>query len=183
MLRGDDQPLVISWILPFNRSRVLVAANAAFLLNEALAVPDRRLVTRRAARWVGGEESASEDEYLDVSGPERPKHVAFVEGYYVTAENQPQPSVFALLTVQPFGWVAAQLFVLGLAACLARAPRLGRPRPDEPTGADRPVAHPEALGLLLARTGQASEARSILETYRRWRTGPMRDRGVGEGSR
>jgi hypothetical protein len=180
LLRGDDQPLVISWIMPFNRSRVLVAANGSFLLNVTLAEPDRRLLSLRTARWVGGEESADEDEYVDVSGPERPKNVAFVEGYFVTAENQPQPSVFALLTVQPFGWVAAQLFALGLAACLARAPRLGRARPEEPSGADRPVAHPEALGLLLARTGQANEARSILETYRRWRTGPT-SRGSGRG--
>ena len=64
--------------------------------------------------------------------------------------------------------MAAQLLVLGLAACLARAPRLGRPRPEPPSGEDRPVAHPEALGALLARTGAGRDARP-LDAYRRWR--------------
>ncbi len=79
------------------------------------------------------------------------------------------PSVFALLKIWPFGWVVAQLLVLGLVACLARAPRLGRPRPEPASGEDRPVAHPEAIGALLARTGQAGDARELLESYRRWR--------------
>ena len=76
--------------------------------------------------------------------------------------------------------MVGQLFLLGLAGCLARAPRLGRARPEEPSGADRPVAHPEALGILLARTGQAREARAILESYRKWRTGPV-SRGSPRG--
>ncbi|MBV8608874.1 MAG: hypothetical protein JO034_15625, partial [Singulisphaera sp.] len=79
------------------------------------------------------------------------------------------PSVFELLRVAPFGWVAAQMLALGLAACMARAPRLGRPRPEAPTDEDRPAAHPEALGALLAKTRQAADARAILDTYRRWR--------------
>ena len=97
----------------------------------------------------------------------------------MTAVEANGPSVFALLRVWPFGWVTAQLAALGLAAALARAPRLGRAIPDPKTDADRPVAHPEALGALLARTGQSGEARQILETYRRWRNGP----GAGTASR
>jgi len=152
LLEGDGKPLVIDWTL-FNESRVLVAANASFLVNGALLNPARRPLAMRTVRWVGDE----------------PLNVAFVEGRYLLSGPPAGPSVFSLLTIWPFGWVVAQLLVLGLAACLARAPRLGRPRPEPSSGEDRPVAHPEALGSLLARIGQAADARAILETYRRWR--------------
>ena len=95
--------------------------------------------------------------------------VAFVEGSFVLDDPPAQPSVFGLLKVPPFGWLAAQLLVLGLAVCLARAPRLGRPRPDPPSGEDRPASHPEALGTLWERTGAADDARAALQAYRRWR--------------
>lgn len=153
VLEGDGEPLAIQWTL-YNESRVLVVANGSFLLNATLVNRARRPLAMRAAGWVGDE----------------PLHVAFVEGSFVLREDEASPSVFAILKVPPFGWVAAQLLVLGLAACLARAPRLGRPRPDPPSGEDRPVAHPQALGSLLARTGQAADARAILEAYRRWRS-------------
>src|SRR5262245_38549861 len=90
---------------------------------------------RCTVRWVGDE----------------PLHVAFVEGRHLLSGPAVEPSVFSLLTIRPFGWVVAQLLVLGLVACLARAPRLGRPRPEPSSGEDRPAAHPEALGALLAR--------------------------------
>ena len=171
LLSGDGMPMVIDWSPP-GGGRVLVASSGVFLLNVPLTEPARWPLAVRTAYWA---EAHDETEAKDGSAVvSRPLRVAFVEGPRVTADAAGPPSVFALLKVQPFGLVTAQLFALGLAACLARAPRLGRPRADEPTGADRPVAHPEALGALLARTRQANEARSILETYRRWRTGPGR---------
>ncbi|WP_406701055.1 hypothetical protein V5E97_19910 [Singulisphaera sp. Ch08] len=152
LLEGDGKPLVIDWTL-FNDSRVLVAANGSFLLNGALLNPARRPLAMYTVQWVG----------------EEPLNVAFVEGRYLLNDAPTSPSVFSLLKIRPFGWVVAQLLILGLAACLARAPRLGRPRPEPSSGEDRPVAHPEAIGSLLARTGQVSDARALLETYRRWR--------------
>lgn len=160
LLEGDGEPLVIEWTL-YNESRVLVAANASFLVNGALLNRARRPLAIRTVRWVG-------DESLNV---------AFVEGRHLLSGPPESPSVFALLKIWPFGWVVAQLMILGLAACLARAPRLGRPRPEPSSGEDRPVAHPEALGALLARTGQAGSARAILETYRRWRNPSSQTRG------
>jgi hypothetical protein len=154
LLTGDGRPLAIEWTR-FNDSRVLVVAGGAFLLNAGLVVAERRPLAMRVVDWAG----------------ESPRNVAFVEGSSVVGDAPGSTSVFKLLGVPPFGWVAAQMLALGLAACLARAPRLGRARPEPPTGEDRPVAHPEALGALLARTGQADQARSILDDYRRWRSG------------
>ena len=114
-------------------ARVLVVANGSFLLNAALVNRARRPLALRVARWAGDE----------------PMHVAFVEGSFVLGDPPAQPSVFGLLKVPPFGWLAAQLLVLGLAVCLARAPRLGRPRPDPPSGEDRPVVAPRGPGRLV----------------------------------
>ncbi|MGE3820597.1 MAG: hypothetical protein AB7I30_14385 [Isosphaeraceae bacterium] len=166
LLACGSKALAASWTRN-NTSRVLILANGSFALNAALAAnPGRRPLAERVVDWAGfaGDEEEGE------SGATIPKRVAFVEGLHVATEPARQPSVFDLLYVEPFGKVAAQLLALGLVAALARAPRLGRALPDEPSGADRPAAHPEALGALLARTGQAGVARSILETYRRWRT-------------
>jgi hypothetical protein len=152
LLTGDDRPLAMEWTR-FNDSRVLVVASGTFLLNAALVNTARRPLAERVIEWAG----------------DSPRKVAFIEGPYVVGEAPGMTSVFKLLFVPPFGWVAAQMLVLGLAACLARAPRLGRPRPEPSSGEDRPVAHPEALGILLARTGQAEPAAALLETYRQWR--------------
>jgi hypothetical protein len=152
LLEGDDRPLAIEWSR-FNDSRVLVVANGSFLLNAALLNPARRPLAARVVEWAG----------------EGPRRVAFVEGRFVLHGPADRSTIFELFRVPPFGWVAAQLLVLGLAACLARAPRLGRARPEPPSGEERPAAHPEALGALLARTGQAADARAILDAYRRWR--------------
>ena len=73
------------------------------------------------------------------------------------------------MRIKTFRWVALHLGLFGLLACLARAPRLGRPSPDAPSDADRPAAHAEAVGALLERSRGAATARDLLETYRRWR--------------
>ena len=152
LLTGDDRPLVIERDRP-NDSRVLAVASGAFLLNAALVNPARRPLALRVVDWVG----------------ESPRKVAFVEGDSLLGSGPPAQSIFALLRVPPFGWVAAQMFALGLAGCLARAPRLGRARLDPPSDADRPAAHAEALGSLLARTGQPEQARAALDAFRQWR--------------
>jgi hypothetical protein len=164
LLSGDQKPLVIDWQLDIG-GRVLVAASGVFLLNLPLTEPARWPLAARTVEWT---ERAAD-------GPietRKPLRVAFVEGGHVLTAPTGPPSPFEVLKIPPFGRVAAQLFLLGLAACLARAPRLGRPHPEEPSGADRPVAHPEALGALLARARQGREARAILEAYRRWRSAP-----------
>jgi hypothetical protein len=152
LLAGDDQPLAIEWTRN-SGSRVLVVASGAFLLNAALVNPARRPLAQRVVGWVD----------------EAPRRVAFVEGPSVLGDAPGPRSVFELLRVPPFGRVAAQMLALGLAACLARAPRLGRPRPEPASDTDRPAAHAEALGALLSRTGQPAHARAALETFRQWR--------------
>ncbi|GAC1299403.1 MAG: hypothetical protein NVSMB14_10270 [Isosphaeraceae bacterium] len=79
------------------------------------------------------------------------------------------PSAYRLLFLDPIGWVTAHVIALLIVASLSRAAILGRPRPDPPSGVDRPSAHPAALGVLLSKTRDLAAARQQLETYRRWR--------------
>ncbi len=154
LLKGDDEALVLEWSR-YNSSRVLVLANGSFLLNGALLIKGRRPLAERTAEW-GCEE-----------GPDL--KVAFVEGSDVIGEEV-GPSIWNMLRrIWEFRWIAIQMLLLGLAVCLARAARLGRPHPAIPSGADQPVAHPLALGTLMARTRQSRQALAILENYRKWR--------------
>lgn len=176
LLSGDDRPLAMSWNTP-NGSRVLVVASGTFLLNGALAGrPARWPLAWRTVDWAG---QAWGDE-TEEAGPVTPRRVAFVEGRYVTGEAAGPPSIFDVLrNLRPFLIVTLQALALGVAATLSMALSLRKRRGEEGSDADRPVAHPEALGALLARASQASEARAVLETYRRWRTSPTGRAGPG----
>jgi hypothetical protein len=154
LLIGDGSPLAISWSFE-NGSQVLALANASFLLNAALLNKARRPLTMRVADWIGGP----------------PLHVAFVEGTrpMLAEEDEKAASPFHLFQVPPFNWVVPQMLGFLLLLALSYAVRPGRPLPEAPSGVERPSAHPEALGALLAKTGRADSARFLLETYRRWR--------------
>lgn len=176
LLRGDDEPLVVSWS-PDEGSHVLVIASGTFLLNLPITRPARWPLVARTIDWIEATDYAVEA-VPGRAANTRPKRIAFVEGSNLDSEPRTMPSVFSLLKIDPFGFIAAHVVVLGLAGCLAWAPRLGRPRAAAPSEAERPVAHPEALGALLERTRRAEEARSLLEAYRRWRHSPS-GRGGG----
>jgi hypothetical protein len=152
LLSGDGSVLALDWSTD-NEGRILVLTNGSFTLNAALLNRARRPLALEVVRWVGP----------------GPLNVAFVEGGYVTAEDTGSPGLFHLLTVPPFGWIFGQLAALGLAACLFKAPRLGRARSEPPAGVEQPAEHPRALGRLLARTRDAKAAREVIQAYRRWR--------------
>jgi len=153
LLTGDGEVLALEWEVD-RGSRVLAIANGSFLLNLPLVNPARRPLAQRVVEWIGKE----------------PRRVAFVEGPLLLGESEVPPTLIDLVTrIKTFRWVALHLGLFGLLACLARAPRLGRPSPDAPSDADRPAAHAEAVGALLERSRGAATARDLLETYRRWR--------------
>jgi len=150
LLAGDGKAFVIEKSLP-GENRLLVIANGSFLLNEAL---------------VNGARSRLLASVLDWIGPDRCR-VALVEGSFVMGEAGGPPSLWQLLLRLPsFRWIAAQMLVAALFAALARAPRLGRPRDERGVRPDRPAAHAEALGALLARSRSEERAREILDRYR-----------------
>jgi hypothetical protein len=150
---GEDRTLVLDKSSP-GEGRVLAIANGSFLLNEGLVQAARRPLALRVLDWAGP----------------APRRVALVEGSFVLAGEESVPGLWDLLKRLPvLRWIAVQVGLAALLASLARAPRLGRPRSDPPSGADRPVAHAEALGTLLAQSGDAEEAQAILQQYLHWR--------------
>lgn len=163
LLEGDGQPLVLEWQwYGAGSDAVLVVANGSFLLNEPLVHRARRPLAQRVLRWAG----------------ETPRRVVFVEGENPLAEGEHRPSRWP----PPLDWIMPHLLAFGLVACLSRAVVLGRLRPEPPSGADRPAAHAEALGDLLSKTRDAEAARSLLESYRRWRH-PTTHLGTARGPR
>jgi hypothetical protein len=153
LLKGDDDILVMQ-MKPYYGGAVLVVANGSFLLNEPLVNPERRLLALNLLEWLGDDG----------------RNIVFVEST-TPRENglQGRGSLLAPLRVYPTGWVIAQWLGFMLLLVLSAAAILGRPRTDPPAGEDRPVAHAEALGDLLRRSGDAETARDLLAAYRRWR--------------
>ncbi len=153
LLSGEGKPLVLDKRAVF-AGNILIIANGSFLLNEALVKPARRPLALRVAEWPDREQ----------------QQIAMIESSYVTSDEEETTTLWKLLErMLSFRWVAIQMAIAGVFAALARAPRLGRPRPDPPSGADRPAAHAEALGALLARGRATTESIELLERYRQWR--------------
>ena len=159
LLEGDGKPFVLQRSRA-GQGRVLVIANGSFLVNEALAHPARRALAERVLAWTGRPEQS----------------VALVEGGHLLGGRERTPTIWELLKRLPeLRWAAIHLGLAGLIAALARAPRLGRPRPEAPSGADRPAAHAEALGTLLAlRRARLKRVRSSSATA----AGDTRERGT-----
>jgi hypothetical protein len=154
LLSADSKPLVLDNTV-IGQGSTLIVASGTFLLNAALVNAARRGLAVRVADW-----------------PEAGvmQHVAFVEGSFVMGGADDTSTLWELMQrLLSFRWVALQLALAGLIAALARAPRLGRPRPDPVSGADRPAAPAEALGALLARGRATTESQKLLEHYRHWR--------------
>ena len=134
LLAADGKPLVVEKSV--GAGRLLVIANGSFLLNEGVVNPARRPLAEHVLDWVTG---ASD-------------RVAMVDGPSVLGDAEGMPSLWDLLwRIPPLRWVAIQMGLAALLAALARAPRLGRPRPDPSSGADRPAEHAVAFGALWQR--------------------------------
>ena len=152
LLVGDGKALIVDKVI--GQGNVLVIANGSFLLNEAIVNPARRPLAELVLQWASREA----------------KPVAIVEGSFDLGGEAAAPTIWDLLRRIPsLRWVAIHVGLAALLASLARAPRLGRPRPDPPSGADRPAEHALALGALLARAKAAQEARELLDRYQQWR--------------
>lgn len=135
--------------------RVLVVANGSFLLNEGLVHRDRRPLASLVADWIG---------------PDGRK-IVFIEGPFPLLDL-PNSNLFRLLFVDPLTYVIPHLILLGILAVAARAVRLGRPRAERITNAERPAAHAEALGDLMSRGRDERDARAQVVHYRQWRSKP-----------
>ncbi len=102
----------------------------------------------------------------DRLGRQRLRACCLVEGSFVLGGRSEMPTIWDLLwRIPPLRWVAIQVGLAALLAALARAPRLGRPRPDPPSGADRPAEHAagpgSAAGEDQSRKRSSRAARSL----------------------
>ncbi len=153
LLAGDSRPFVIEKLMR-GENRVLFVANGSFLLNEPLTKHARSQFVASLLNWIGSDRC----------------QIALVEGSFALGGPDEQLSLWPLLKRLPsFRWVVIQIALAAVSAALARAPRLGRPRDEPAERPDRPAAHAEALGKLLAQSDSLTEAREIVAQYKSWR--------------
>ena len=114
LLSGDGKPIAMDWE-HHNRSRVLVVANGAYLLNEPVTDPSRFPLTSRVADWISSRDVNDLDN-VD-PGNRVTRRIAFVEGMYVAVAHPKEQKDDYRLEIQ--------LGLLGLAACLAGGAEAG----------------------------------------------------------
>lgn len=130
--------------------QLLVVTNGSFLLNLPLVNREHRKLAGRL---------------IDACGD--PGHVLFLES---GPGGPPIVSGFTsggweVLTVWPFGAITMHLALLGILAGFALYPIFGRPRPLPPEAPSEFSKHAEAVGELLARTGDRGYAVARLTQY------------------
>ena len=102
---------------------------------------------RHAGRWPSACSTGPESEL---------RRIAMVEGSFVLGGRRGHAVALGSAAADAvLRWVAIQVGLAGLLAALARAPRLGRPRPDPPRAPIGPRSMPWPSGALLAQAGAA----------------------------
>lgn len=149
ILKAGDDVLVAKRSL--RNGSIWMIANGSFLLNHGLVNHEHRKLAGALSRQLG--------ENL---------HIIFLLGTAITDVDEEDPAfgMFHFLTVGPIPWIAAQLAVLALAFAWLRFPIFGRPQEMETREVYRFGRHVEALGAMLASTGNEKTAQELLERFR-----------------
>ncbi len=150
---GSGEPLIIEeW---HRNSKVLVLANGSFVLNYPLINHEHRKLAGKLVDAVG------DDQY-----------VVFLQASSspTVLDEDPTtslPTPYDFLAVEPINYVLLHLILFGLILCFARYPIFGIPRDDAPDNLSDFGEHLEALGKLLAKTGNRMYAVERLHAYRK----------------
>jgi len=156
LLTSESATLISRVTLPgWDESQILVVTNGSFLLNLPLVNHEHRVLAGRliAACGAAGKRVA----FLE-SGPDGPP-ILDVE------PDTKAPTGFEVFTVWPIGVVAMHFVILGITACFALLPVFGRPRHLEEEPRSDFGKHVEALGELLAKTGDHQYAANRVRDY------------------
>lgn len=148
---GDDV-LVSQQDIGFGR--LIIVSNGSFLLNLPLVNHEHR---KLAGKLIDMVDPHSNVVFLETETSSPPIH-----------EKDPQTQTrggLDILGVEPLNRVFLHLAVLGIIFCFARLPIFGRPRPLPAPPASDFGQHVEAVGDLLAKTGDSSYAASRLLHY------------------
>lgn len=143
---------VIAYRVPRGQGQILVINNGSFLLNLGLVNHEHQ---KLAAALIAD------------CGP--PAKIAFLNRSSEIFEREPAnrpPSGLSLFTAWPLGLILGHAVLAGVVACFMILPIFGRPRVERDTLASDFGQHVDALGALLARSGDRPFARERLRAWR-----------------
>jgi hypothetical protein len=154
LLASGDNVLVSRREMNFGQ--LIVVSNGSFLLNLPLVNHEHR---KLAGKLIGMVEPNSRVVFLetDTNSSSPPIH-----------DKDPQTQTrggLDILGVEPWNHVFLHLAALGIIFCFARLPIFGRPRPLPTPPASDFGQHVEAVGDMLAKTGDSSYAAARLLHY------------------
>lgn len=142
----EGEPLLAS---STGRDRTLLLASAAPLLNAGLVDPGNRRLAGELAALL----------------PESSRVVVVGSADVAAAEEEPGPSAWRLLAIQPLPWIFAQAVVAIGLFCWWRSPIFGRPVGEDARLPQDFGHHVEALAALLRRSRDDGFARGRLEAW------------------
>jgi hypothetical protein len=158
LLKSNNDVLISS--RPVGNSRLVVVVNGSLVLNGPLVNHEHRKLAGMLVREIG---------------PPR-KTVVFLEsgsGGPPIVNKDPRlayPGPMEIFHVWPANWILLHLLVLGVLFCFFRYPLFGRPREPKPEATSDFGKHVDALGLLLAKTGDLAYANARLALYQQTKT-------------
>ncbi|OGV62645.1 MAG: hypothetical protein A3K19_08600 [Lentisphaerae bacterium RIFOXYB12_FULL_65_16] len=158
LLHVGDRPFAIE--TKFGPAKVLILANATFLLNYSLIDHENRIMAANLA---------------DRLGPNR--RICFLEAEDLCSALQrgrERRDLWTLKLYNPFAFlqqgpiliVVLHWLAVGLIFLACRAPIFGRPRGGAEAPRHRFASHIEAYGRLLERTGDREYAQELITEYR-----------------
>ena len=133
-------------------SKIILIANGSWLLNLPLVNQEHRILAKML---------------IDECGP--PSRVCFLEsgsdGLLISETDANLPLMLRAFTVWPVNVILLHLTVLGIIFCFAVFPIFGRPQQLAPEALSDFGKHITAVGELLERVGDESQARRRIEIY------------------
>ncbi|MDG2384381.1 MAG: hypothetical protein P8N76_22120 [Pirellulaceae bacterium] len=134
-------------------SKIILITNGSWLLNLPLVNPEHRVLAKML---------------IDECGP--PSRVCFLESgpsdLRISETDSTLPLMLRAFTVWPVNVILLHLTVLGIFFCFAVFPIFGRPKRLPPEALSDFGRHVTAVGELLERAGDETQARRQIETYR-----------------
>jgi hypothetical protein len=152
LLSADGQPFIFEIVWP-NQSRVVVVNNGSGLLNYPLLTSGQSTTAEIVMEYL-----PDVGDVLFLESGERDLQIVSGDG---------PPTMWAWMREKPLNYILPHFIVLGIIACFAFFPILGRPRRGVRKATTSFRRHISAIGGLLKNSSDFEQAKQSVEYYRK----------------
>ncbi|MEQ1904067.1 MAG: hypothetical protein ABL888_07795 [Pirellulaceae bacterium] len=152
MLSADGQPFIFEIVWP-NRSRVVVVNNGSGLLNYPYRTSSQSITPEIVMECL-----PDFGDVLFLESGERDPPIVSGDG---------PPTMWAWMREKPLNYILPHFIVLGIIACFAFFPILGRPRRGVRKATTSFRRHISAIGGLLKNSSDFEQAKQSIEYYKK----------------